>query len=272
MIESQSLSLNGVAKTRSLLRIDKLFQSLVSDYKVADLSNYSLLCVGDHLREHSSNAKDALPYYQEVLGRSDEFGRFRVMQNIGEVLGFSGEQEDRDRGLAILEKLGLLAIDNLRVREKALLARIRILAHGERWVFLEIAVKLYLKDKYLRHAAEASYWLAIAYDRQGKVDDALHAYAMVFARYAGYLRFSTLSVKRVMELLWKRNQPKGAGTRDVSDRQSAYDIGIRFIHSTQRIRKGNPKMTIEEKRSWDDVHSLVKKYKEHADVRSGDEK
>ncbi len=70
-----------------------------------------------------------------------------------------------------------------------------------------------------------------------------------------------------MELLWDRNNPAGVpvgGARKIvlkkTDRQAAYDLGHQYVQSTQRIRKTNPKVTDEEKRSWDAMEKLVKKY------------
>jgi len=232
--------------------------------RVEDLSNFALLRLGLHLREDAMQSKKALSCFLELIGRSDEYGKPRAKLEAGEILSLSTEKMDQEKAMTILTELYKSSMGDQRMREKALYAMVKALHQSKSWELLEKESKRYLDSGYRRHSADVTYLLALSFDKSGRLNDALLHYGMCYSRYTGYLRVSSRAIRRVMEILWERNKPKGAKVGEAllkkDDRQTAYDIGKRFLKSTHRIRTTNKKMTDDEKETWDVVEKLAKKY------------
>ena len=87
------------------------------------------------------------------------------------------------------------------------------------------------------------------------VPEAIVSYNNTWASYTGLIRISAPSMKRVMELVWERNNG--------DDHQKAYEIGYKFRKSTEHLLN---QMKDEEKELWEAVDSLVERYEGHSSV------
>ncbi|MBN8458557.1 MAG: hypothetical protein J0M04_12035 [Verrucomicrobia bacterium] len=127
------------------------------------------------------------------------------------------------------------------------------------------AARNYIDDRVnqnTRRLPEVCLWLAESYDKRGLRDDAIATYVKVWAAYMGSVGISAPAIKRYMELGWERNLPErtdDSGRRCVSDRQSAYNAGARFIEATDRP-EFRDQMTAGELEKWDAVRRLVATY------------
>jgi tetratricopeptide (TPR) repeat protein len=246
-----------------------LFRDLKSEFNPKDLSNFVLLKVADYLREKTSAPKQSLPYYKELLSRKDKFGEFKARLGIADVMGRSDNVAENKEALKQLAEVHKRSKEDPSTQEKALFRMVEINNKIEDWKACEVSARQYLEEKHSKNTALVSYFFAQSYDKRGAINDALVNYAMVYARYPGFIRISAPSVKRVMEMMWERDLKKGesvgSGDKaiklDHDDRQAAYSgIGSKYIASTRRIRETNQKITDEEKDAWDEVAALVKTY------------
>jgi len=263
---------DAILKYESSIKV--LFRDLKTEFNPSDLTNFVLLKVADYLREKTSAPKQAIPYYEELLNRKDKFGEFKARFGIADILGNSDNDSENKKAITQLEAVYKLAKKDKdkTTQGKALYRLTEINAKLGNWAQVETKGRMYLSEKHTKKAAQVSYLFAKSFDERKKVDDALANYAMVYARYPGYISISAPSVKRVMEMMWARDLPVGAKvgkvTLKIGDRQSAYsEIGYKFIASTTRIRESN-KLTDAEAADWDEVAALVKKYENSGLVKT----
>ncbi|BDS05705.1 hypothetical protein NT6N_07450 [Oceaniferula spumae] len=261
--------------------IKALFTDLKSEFQPKDLTNFVLIRVGDYLREKTSAPKQSVPYYEELLGRKDKTGmEFKALLGIADVLGSSDVEADNRKALESLERVHTAAKDDPETQEKALFRMVEINAKMGDWAAVGDKARLYLEEKHTKKVAEVSFLYAQSFDKRNMTNDALFQYGMVYSRYTGYIAISAPSVKRVMEIMWERNQPEGSTVGDgdkaitltKGDRQAAYEtIGSKYLNSTRRIRETNQNITDQEKNAWDEVASLVKEYESSGQVKTMEE-
>lgn len=264
---------NRSAELRYNSAIKVLFADLKNEFNPKDLTNFVLIRVGDYLREKTSAPKQSLPYYEELLSRKDSFGEFKALLGIADVMGRSASVADNKKALASLTEVIKRAKDDKGTQEKAMFRKVEISAKIKDWKGCEANAREYLEAKHSRKVAMVSYWFALSYDKQGDVNNALANYAMVYARYTGFIQISAPSVQRVMEIMWERDLAVGDTVGDttlkVGDRQAAYsEIGYRYVASTRRIRETNQEISDEEKSLWDSVAALVKTYEGSGEVKT----
>lgn len=257
--------------------IKTLFADLKNEYKPVDLSNTILLRLGDYLREKTSAPKQSVAYYEELLSRPNKYGEFKARLGIADVLGLSDSKEDNQKAITQLNEVYNRAKEERATQEKALFRLVEINAKMGDWKGCEKKARQYLEEKFSKKTAMVSYLFAKSYDKRKMVNDALVNYSMVYARYPGYIAISAPSVKRVMEMMWDRDLPKGAMIGDgpkaikltEGDRQNAYSgIGWKYIASTTRIRETNAKLSDFEIQEWDAVAALVKQYENSGVVKT----
>lgn len=249
--------------------IRALFEDLKTEFNPKELTNFVLLRVGDYLREKTSAPKQSVAYYEELLGRKDNFGEFKARLGIADVMGRSDNAADNKKALLQLAEVYKRAKDDRGTQEKALFRMVEINAKIGDWKACETRSREYLKEKFTKKTSMVSYLFAKSFDERKEENDALFYYSMVVARYPGYIAISAPSVLRVMQMMWDRDLPAGSmvgeGDKAIklefADRQAAFsEIGWRYISSTRRIRETNVKITDKEKSDWDEVEALVKQY------------
>jgi tetratricopeptide (TPR) repeat protein len=232
-----------------------LFRDLKEEFQPSQLTNYVLVRLGDYLREKAGKPRDALPYYNEVVGREDQSYRFNANFGLADILGDSDSPTEKGKAVENLEHIFKNAPQK-KQQERALYRIVEILTEKKDWGDVTTRAKEYLTTEgYRRYAAEVSFMLSESYDKRGMQEDAISSYNKTWASYTGLIRISAPSMTRVMELVWARD----AG----EDHQQAYEIGYKFCASTEHLLA---QMKDEEKEAWEQVKKLVQQYEDHSSV------
>jgi len=232
-----------------------LFQELKRDFNPPELSNFILVKVGDYLR-HTAAPREALPYYDEVLNRSDQSYRFEALLGRADVYG-SGNAEDQARAIEDFERIFQDSQDRSQ-REFSLFRMIRIHLDKGEHAKAEEKARLYLdreQNNFNNYNGRVSLMLAESFDRRNMKPEAIDMYTKVWAAYMGEIRVSAPAMKRWMELNWEQNRP--ATAQNVSDRQGAYNGGKQYIANTERLKHN---FTPAELAAWEEVEALVRTY------------
>lgn len=256
--------------------ISSLFRDLKSEFNPKELVNTVLLRVGDYLREKTASPKQALPYYEELISREDDFGKLPARLGIADILGQSPAKSDKQKAIKELEDLLSRLKDNKEIREKALYLLITIPSQSGDWDLCEKYARLYLKERHSKHDAEVSYLFAKSFDKRKLYEDALANYGNIAVRYRGYIKLSAPSVKRILEIMWDRNLPKGAKVNgkslSMSDRQAAYQtIGYPYIKGAQNMIKASKEVSDEDKALILEVDKLIKRFESSGSIKNMDQ-
>ena len=266
-----------VRKARSNVKV--LFTDLREDFDLPSLSNYILVSVGDYLREKTSSPKEAAPYYQEVLGRPDVSYRFDARFGLADVYGRSSNEKDQRKAVGELLEIYANSEENSQ-KEQGLYRVVEILTSMEAWDEVKTQASEYLnpavnRDKndannlnFRQYDDRVAYLKAFAHDQLGESEDAYIAYLQVASAYEGNAIVSAPSVKRMLEILWARNQ-KGSG-KTPADRQFAYDYGAGFNSRTRNFLS-NPNVPEDTKEVLRELIEMVARYKAHPDVKAAAE-
>ncbi|MGD9420759.1 MAG: tetratricopeptide repeat protein, partial [Verrucomicrobiota bacterium JB025] len=245
--------------------IQVLFQELKNDFKLADLSNYILVKVGDYLRTSTSTPKEALPYYNELLGREDKEHQFSALLGRADVNGGSDNKAEIDMAIADFEVVFEKSEEKAE-REFAYFRIIELLM--KKGDYKEAAEKCnYYLDrntsKFSKFSAKVGLMLAESFDKRNMVGDAIAMYVKVWSAHMGNIAISAPAMTRWMRLSWDRNNPGVDG--NPSDRQGAYEGGARYLELTGRFKD---KMVDSDLALWKDVEELVKTYEANPNIKS----
>jgi hypothetical protein len=234
-----------------------LFSELKSDFNPKELDDFTLVRIGDYLRTMTTNPRDSLIYYEELLGREEQNYRFHSLLGRAGVNGLSTKTEEIDQAIAdytaVYEKS-----EERSTRELALLRKIELLMKTKDYTKGEEWAQVYLdreKTGFSKYSANVGLLLAESYDKQNRKEDAIASYMKVWSAHMGRIRVSAPALTRWMELLWDRNNP--AVGNDKADRESAYKRGANYIRLTSRFKD---KLNKEELELWQGVEKLVKTY------------
>lgn len=253
-------------KRKAEAMIKVLFQELKNDFALKDLTNFILVKVGDYLRENTSTPREALPYYDEVLGRSDLSNRFAALLGRADVYGRSSSAGDIDKAIEDFRRVYADSQEKGE-REFSLFRIIELLMAKQDYAAVEKEAAIYLdreKTGFSKYSPKVGLILARAYQDQKKVNDALAMYSKVWAAHMGNISISAPAMLEWMKLSWERNLPaEQAG--GVSDRQGAYNGGAKYVDLTGRLRD---KMTPDDLELWQEVEKLTKTYEADAAVKS----
>jgi tetratricopeptide (TPR) repeat protein len=250
--------------------IKVLFQELKTDFALKDLTSNTLVKVGDYLRRNTATPREALPYYDEVLGRSDKKERFPALLGRADVYGHSGAAADIEKALADLDTVYKESEDKAE-DEFALYRTIELLFDKKEYAKVAEKAQFYLDPKKSgitrpKYSPEVGMLLARSFDERKMVNDAIAMYGKIFGANPGRIRISAPAVTRWMELLWARNQkPENSATPP--DRQGAYEGGAKFVKNTARFKD---KMSEEDLQLWKDVEKLVQTYEANPEIKSMD--
>ena len=190
-----------------------LFQELKTDFALKDLTANTLVKVGDYLRRNTATPREALPYYDEVLGRNDKKERFPALLGRADVYGNSGAAADIDKALADFETVFNESEDKAE-DEFALFRIIELLFAKQEYAKVAEKAQFYLDPKKSgitrpKYSPEVGMLLARSFDERKMVNDAIAMYGKIYGANPGRIRISAPAVMRWMELLWARNQKAG---------------------------------------------------------------
>lgn len=267
----------GVAKTsedearkrEALAMIKVLFQTLKNDFAVKDLTNFILVKVGDFLRNNTSTPREALPYYDEALGRQDQAYRFAALLGRADVYGRSALPADIDKGI---EDFNRVYADSQEKSEKefSLYRIVELLMAKKDYANAAEQAKKYLNREetgFSKFSPQVGLLLAKSYEERNQTDDALAMYVKVWSAHMGNIKISAPALLSWMKLSWDRNNPSTDPAKP-SDRQGAYNSGANFIALTGRFKD---KMIESDLELWKEVEKLVKQYEADPNVKSLEE-
>jgi tetratricopeptide (TPR) repeat protein len=246
--------------------ITVLFRELKSDFELKDLTNYILVRVGDFLRTSTSTPREALPYYDEVLGRQDQSYRFNALLGRADVYGLSTNPADIEKAIEDFNRIFADSQEKAQ-REFSLFRMVEL--HMAKRDFAKAAdlARIYLdreKNGFAKFSPKVGLMLAQSFDERNMVEDAIAMYVKIWSVHMGNITVSAPAITRWMELLWSRNKP-GDGVSNPADRQAAYEKGAGFIELTSRFKE---KLTPEELELWKGVEKLVLTYESSAGIKT----
>ena len=267
VFENVSKKTDDEARKRSATAMIKvLFQQLKSDFALKDLTNFILVKVGDYLRINTSTPREALPYYDEALGRQDQSYRFPALLGRADVYGKSGNPADIDKAIEDFNRVYADSQEKAE-REFSLYRIVELLIDKKDYAKAEEQAKIYLdreKSGFSKFAPQVGLLLAKSYQERKMTDDALAMYVKVWSTYMGNIRISAPAILSWMELSWDRNKTS-ADPATPGDRQGAYEGGARFLELTGRFKD---KMTPDDLELWQQVEKLVKTYEANPAIKS----
>jgi tetratricopeptide (TPR) repeat protein len=246
--------------------IKVLFQELKTDFALKDLTNFILVKVGDYLRNNTATPREALPYYDEALGREDKTMRFAALLGRADVYGNSGVAADIEKALKDFETVYNESEEKAE-REFSLFRMIELLIANKEYAKAAEKAQIYLdreKSGFSKFSPQVGLLLARTFDERKMVDDAIAMYVKVWSAHMGNIKISAPAMKRWMELSWQRNK-ESTDPATPSDRQGAYEGGARFIELTGRFRD---KMTESDLKLWQEVEALVQTYEANPNIKS----
>jgi tetratricopeptide (TPR) repeat protein len=267
VFEEVSKSTKDEARARSAnAMVQVLFRELKNDFALKDLTNFILAKVGDFLRTNTSTPREALPYYDEILSRSNQSYRFAALLGRADVYGKSSTPADLDKALEDFQRVYADSQDK-QEREFSLYRMVQLLmSKGDHAKAAEQA-NIYLdreKTGFSRYSPEVGLLLGESFEKRNMVGDALAMYSKVWAAYMGNITVSAPAMSRWMKLSWERNNPSPAA-RTPGDRQGAYEGGARYVELTGRFKD---KMVEADLELWKEVEALVKTYEANPDIKS----
>lgn len=261
---------NDEARKRSAEAMIKvLFQELKSDFAVKDLTNFILVKVGDYLRTSTSTPRESLPYYEEVLSRTDQSYRFNALLGHGDVYGRSQNAADIEKAIEDFNRVYADSQDKGQ-REFSLFRIVELLMAKKDHAKAADQARIYLdreKTGFSKYSAQVGLLLAQSFDERGQVDDAITMYVKIWSTHMGNIKISAPAMKRWMQLSWDRNTISNKFGIP-SDRQGAYEGGAKYLELTGRFKD---KMTEEDLELWKEIEKIVKTYEANPDIKSMEE-
>jgi tetratricopeptide (TPR) repeat protein len=251
-------------KEQADVQLRSLYQELKSEFEPKDLPTPVLLRTGDFLRTRTSAPRQALPYYAEVLGRKDEALRFPALLGRAAILA-EGSKEERAGAIQDLQEVAA-GTKEAREREDALYWLIMTRMKDDDFAAAAESAGRYLAadSGFQRLVPEVRLALARSFQERGMIDDALAAYAKVWAESAEATRVSVSAMLFWMQLSWTRNAPANEPDRPRSDRQAAYEEGLSFLEKTKPLFD---KMASVDQEAWLEIEKLVAEFAATTDVK-----
>lgn len=246
-----------------------LFEQLKTDFELKDLTSFILVKIGDYLRTESSNPREAVPYYNEVLARPEQDLRFNALLGRADVNGKSGNEAEINKAIEDFQRV---VADSQEKKQKEF-AQFRIvelnMAKGD---YAEAAkqANIYFdkENNYRTYSGEVGYLLAQSFEKRKMVNDALAMYLKVWSgNDRGKIRISAPALKAWMELSFERNNPS-TNPNDpsiASDRQGAYNGGAIYV---EQMSKFKDKMSPQDLELFKEIEDLVKSYEARPEVKS----
>ena len=245
--------------------IKVLFQELKRDFVPKDLSNYILVRLGDYLRTRTSAPREALPYFDEALNRTDKSYRFPALFGRADVLA-GGNQEELAKAEGDL-RLVFTDSNDRNEKESALYRIIQVEMNKGEYEKAEKSCMEYLdRDglNFAQHAPQVGMMLAQSFEKRGMINDALSMYLKLWSSQMGLISVSGPAMEAWMKLSWERNLT-AAGEGGKADRQGAYEGGWAYIDLTKRFFD---KMTPSDQELWKKVKALVDEYEKFPGIKT----
>ena len=256
-------------------QINQLYQELVSQYRTADLNNFTLLKTAEHLAK-SNKLTEAASYFQAIIESSSNINKTEARLGLAIQLANSNTLTQQEKQSARTQLTDILEnpFTPPATRATAHYHIIKLLRRDENWQQIESNALAYLNYPLdvKTHNQEILQMLARSYDNQGpeKIDLAISTYTHIWVKTLFSIQNSAPAIDRVCQLLWDRNNPADSTTNGgKSDRQLAYETAYKYIRKTKdhlAQRKANlPASAIQ---TWQAIKTkATKTYPKDPDVK-----
>jgi tetratricopeptide (TPR) repeat protein len=247
--------------------IKALLQELKNDFKVSELTNSTLVKLGDYLRLKTATPREALPFYEEIMKRNDSRFRFRGLLGRADIYGQSLAPADMEKSLADFE-LVYKESQESKDREFALYRMIELLVTKKDFVAAEAKAKLFVDKDHgfpnSNYSAQVVLMLAKSYEGRGMMPEAIDMYGKAKAIDLAHFKIAVPATIKWMQLLWERNLD-ATKPGVFADRQEAYTGGAMYIKATEHLQE---KMTDADLAMWKELEVLVKQYEASPGIKA----
>ena len=236
--------------------VKMLYQKVKTEFAPADLDVQTLIRLADHLRENTSTPREALLYYDEAIARNDAATKMATLIGRGDMGTRSKVPAEIDLGISDFQKV--YTESQNRVERGYALFRIveALMAKGDFTTAADEAIR-YLNRvdaAGLEFAPQVRLMFARSLQELKQTDKAIDEYARIGSARRDDLSMSAPAMIGWMQLLWTRNREAVDGA-SVSDRQTAYEGGARYLEGTRALATTLPEKALG---PWREVEQSVK--------------
>lgn len=248
------------AVLRSQASIKVLFRNLKEDFDPKALTNFTLIKLGDFIREKTESPLEAAVYYREILSRDNPAFRFEAYFGLADVLATGGSAEQMTEAIGYLDQV-IANADKAADKERALYRATQIYSSQEKWDDVIRVGKEYLTPdeqggdatrrgtrRFTKFASRVTLLVAQAFDAKGDFPNALVTYSNAFTQGSGLIPVAVPAYIRWIEIIWD-GKVSGA-----ADKQSGYDV----VEQYTRLQGNNyERMQPQDQKLFDTLRAKV---------------
>lgn len=265
-------------------QIEEALGTLSRDYKPAELTNDICYTIGEYLRGRApldSGDQDAInraverafPYYREAIKRGGDM----IAENkcgLADALAVTGNKAQIDEANKLYEEVEKSGGDFQIVNRARLGSANSLLLAGDYNGVLDKA-KNYLEiDSDSEDALRMRSMQAGAYEKMGKLDEAISIHYTIMQDYIGSVGVSAPACEKMMKLLWERGKGTYADNRDGTfehtDKWNAWNRGANYVKMVEPMfedAETSSQIPKSERDAFTRVRNLVSTYGDNAAVR-----
>ncbi len=265
-------------------QIEDTLGTLSRDYKPAQLTNDICYTIGEYLRMRApidsgdvgaiTKAVDrAVPYYEEAIKRGGDM----VAENkcgLADALAVTGDKGKLDQADKLYEDVMKSGADYEVVNRARLGKANGMLAAGDYNGVLELTKAYLEQDSESDDALRMRTMQANAYEKLGKVEEAINIHYAIVRDYTGAVGVSAPACEKMMRLLWERGKGTYADNRDGTfehtDKWVAWNRGENYVKMIQPMFEdaaSSAQIPKVERDAFARVRNLVDTYGDNAAVR-----
>lgn len=204
--------------------VNKLYYMLEAGFDPAVHSNYPTVRLARWIATVRKRPKEAQVFYEYILENRPGTPNYDFcLVDVAEIQAASEDAAEREEAMEKFREV-ISGIPNEELQEKAVLGMARIRTGENNYEEAAAHWEKYLENRSWALARpEANYNLALCYEQQGNLSDALKIYVSVYANFPGYLDWSTRAYLRTAAIT------KGSG-EDLKALQILQDMLKRMGH------------------------------------------
>lgn len=256
--KESALSPDEMRKQAAAARVKTIYQKLKTEFAPADLDVRTLIRLADHIRENTSTPREALPYYDEAISRNDRTTKMAALIGQGDVGTRSKVPAEIEAGIGDFQKVYTESRNKVE-RGYALFRIVEAwMAKGDFTTAADEASR-YLDRAdaaNLEFAPQVRLMFARSLQELKQTEKAIDEYAKIWSADGANLKMSAPAMIGWMQLLWNRNREPADGA-SVSDRQTAYEGGARYLERTVALSAALPE---DELGPWREIQQSVKTF------------
>ncbi|MBQ4594983.1 MAG: hypothetical protein IJA81_10150 [Akkermansia sp.] len=265
-------------------QIEEALGTLSRDYKPAELTNDICYTIGEYLRGRApldSGDQDAinkaidraLPYYREAIKRGGDM----IAENkcgLADALAATGDKANLTEADGLYEAVMKSQADFEVVNRARLGKANSLLAGGDYNGVLDLTKAYLEQDSDSDDALRMRIMQAGAYEKLGKLEEAINIHYNITRDYTGSLGVSAPACEKMMKLLWERGKGQYKdnqdGTFDHTDKWVAWNRGVNYVKMVEPMFEDaatSSQIPKSERDAFTRVRNLVDSYGDNAAVR-----